>query len=388
MFSAPRLSNRFFMSLALVMCLAAVILSGCDSNPSGTEASTTTTTTTTVPLTPSTGDPSNTTIYGSILDADSGMAIQNTAASIKVALYKDGVGVKTVDTLNNSTYSISGLPGGIYTVIAYDAATVPIYNRNYVVVAAAANNTYEMNIKIKQIPVVVGVQRSSLTFFGKLEDAVNGSPVMFATVKIGVGGNTAGGYETTTLADGYFFIYGVSSGTYTVTFSKTGYNDLSASLEVGPSDNTAAIRFGSTNIAYDAVGHKDGTGVIVPGYNLNTSKLSNQFVNTGALSGIIRNPATSAPLANSRFNLFYKRKAEPADTLAIIYPGFTTNSEGYFSMKNLPAGYYGIGDSNTTALAILDVYNKIVDWTIVGGVVYTGALLEVVPGNTTPLPSQ
>lgn len=372
MFSVPRLSARYFLGLALVVCLAGLFLPGCDSNPSGSSgASSTATTTTTSTPTPSSS--STSTLYGSILDLSLGQPINNPNAGIIVTLYKDAVKVNQTNATNNNFYSFTGITGGIYYLEVTD--TKNLFQKNYVIVNLPEQSKLEQTISLQAVPGAT-TPLSSYTVVGKLLNAIDRTPIMFANVSLGVGS-----INTNTLEDGTFILYGVSEGRYTVTFSKTGFSDLQITLVA----STSQLLYGTTATVNGTV--IDGTGANVTGKNLGNIMMGPAVSQTGAIAGLLRDPGTDAPAANTRVTLWYK--PNPADSIqpGIIYRP-TTNNSGYLSVENLPSGYYAITELSATLSPVYDNDGNPVAYPFTAGdVVYTGVYLQVSSGQTTPLPS-
>jgi len=369
MFSVPRLSTRFFLSIAFVVCLAAVILTGCDSNPAGSSASSTGTTNTASTTVNIAG---TTTLYGRLLDLSTGNPIVSSNANVAVRLYRDAVLVAKRDAQNSNFYSFTGISGGIYYIEAYDKSG--IYEKNYAVINLAANSNVEQNLSLRPKPGAAQVA-ASYTVIGKLVSAADSTPVMFADVSLGVGALT-----TSTLEDGSFILYGVSEGQYTVTFSKTGFTD-----------RNVVIVASTTNLFVGGVAANNGTvadgaGLNVAGKNIGTIAISPAFTPTGALAGTIRNPTTDALVTNTKVALWYKPDNSDTRQPAIIHRP-TTNAVGNVSIVNLPAGWYAITSLDTVTTPVYDNNGALVAYRFVGAAIYTGAFLQVTPPKTTTLPS-
>lgn len=374
MFSVPRLSTRFYLSLALVICLASVILTGCDSNPSGSSASATSTGTPTG--TPTSSAVTTSTLYGSILDLNTGKQIPaDSGAKISVTIYKDGKYVDSRAAVNNNFYSFTGIEGGIYYVEVNDGSNPKLYEKNYIVINLAANVTLEQNFSLTPVPGAIP-PLSSYTVVGKLLNAVDRTPVMFANVSLG--GNS---FSTNTLEDGTFILYGVSEGEYTVTFSKTGFSDLQITLVASSSKVFCNLKAATDGVVVDGAGNN------IAGKDIGTLVLGPSVASTGALSGVLHDPVTDNTLAaGTKVMLWYKPGS--ADTIqpAVIYRP-TANAQGYVSIENLPPGFYAITSLDTIAVAKFDNNGDLINYTLTGTSIYTGAYYQVQSGKTTVLVS-
>jgi len=373
MFSVPRLSARHFLGLALVVCLASLFLTGCDSNPSGSSSGTSTTTTTTT-STPTPSSTSTSTLYGSILDLSTGGQINNINAGVVVRLYKDAVKVAEITATKNNFYSFTDIVGGIYYLEVDDSKD--LYYTNSVIVNLPEKSQLQQNVSLKPVPGAT-TPLSTYTVVGKLLNSVDKTPIMFANVSLGVGG-----INTSTLEDGTFILYGVTENVYTVTFSKTGFNDFSITLEA----SATQLLYGTTVTVNGTV--TDGAGASVTGKNLGNIFIGPSVQSTGALAGLIENPTTGAIVANTRIALWYKPDRADATRPSVIYRP-TTNAVGNLSVENLPPGFYAITALSTTITPVYDAQGNPVAYpfTAGSGDIYTGAYYEVVSGKTTTLVS-
>ncbi len=375
MFSVPSLSARHFLGLALVVCLAGLFLTGCDSNPSGASStSATSTTTTTTTSTPTPSADATSTLYGSILDLSTGGPINNSNAGVVVTLYKDGNKYAQTAATKNNFYSFTGIVGGIYYLEVVDSKN--LYYTNSVIVNLPEKSQLQQNVSLKPVPGAT-TPLAIYTVVGKLLNSVDKTPIMFANVSLGVGG-----INTSTLEDGTFILYGVTEGVYTVTFSKTGFNDFNITLEASKTQ----LLYGTTATVDGTV--TDGAGANVTGKNLGNIQIGPSVQSTGALAGLIENPTTGAIVTNTRISVWYKPDRADSTRPGIIYRP-TTNAVGNLSVENLPPGFYAVTALSTTITPVYDPQGNPVDYPFTpgSGDVYTGVYLEVVSGKTTTLPS-
>ena len=356
----------------VIGCFAlATLLPGCaGQNPSGAEssvaaASTTTTASTTTSIT------GTSKLFGTILDLNTGNAINNTNAAVSVKLYKDGTLVLSRTAQNNNFYSFSDIAGGIYYLEASDSAGQ--FQTNYAIVQVAAGSEVQKDLSLR--PSANAAAVASYNVVGKLLNSVDRKPIMFAQVSIG-----SNAFTTNTLEDGTFIIYGLSEGVYNVTFTKSGFNDLTLSITA-----SSTTVYNGTVAAVDG-NATDGTGAVVAGKSIGEVVLGPKLADTGSIAGILRNPTTNAAVINTKVNLWYKPDNNDTRLPGIIYRP-TTNGAGYLSPKNLPAGWYAITGINAAPQAVLDGTGALVGYTFVGDTVYTGAYLQVTPGLQTPLPT-
>lgn len=356
----------------VIGCFAlATLLPGCaGQNPSGAENSVAATSTTTTASTTTTITGTSK-LFGTILDLNTGNAINNANAAVSVRLYKDGTLVLARTAQNNNFYSFSDIAGGIYYLEVSDSAGQ--FQTNYAIVQVTAGTEVQKDMSLR--PTTVAVAVASYNVIGKLLNSVDDKPIMFAKVSIG---NNA--FTTNTLEDGTFIIYGLSEGVYNVTFSKSGFNDLTLSITA-----SSTQVFNGTVAAVDG-NVTDGTGAVVAGKSIGNIKLGPKVADTGSIAGILRDPTTSAIVANTKVSLWYKPDNSDTRLPAIIYRP-TTNAAGYLSPKNLPAGYYAITELGAIPFRVEDNAGNLVGYNFGGSVVYTGAYLQVTPGLETPLPT-
>ncbi|HOY68885.1 MAG TPA: hypothetical protein PLP29_18550, partial [Candidatus Ozemobacteraceae bacterium] len=197
MFSVPRLSARLCLGLALVVCMAAVILTGCDANPSGSSSSGSSTTTTPTP--PATVTAGTATIFGYIVGSNN-TAIDTTKSTVLVDAYLGKDRVAQNIPLVGNTFTISGLAANIYVLHVRDTANPAMYSPTFVPVTTSLNAVTQTTITLAEVPTNVAASR--LTLFGTYITP-NKEPIQYAKVSLG-------GYQTITLADGRFFLYNIS----------------------------------------------------------------------------------------------------------------------------------------------------------------------------------
>jgi len=95
--------------------------------------------------------------------------------------------------------------------------------------------------------------------------------------------------------------------------------------------------------------------------------------------------AVKTPFTNSTLVLWFD--SNPRDQYApeVMFRWLETNSSGYFSMKNLPAGYYLITRLLDTPTAVSNPSGDIIGYSFATGVT---SWHQVVPGAVTLIPVQ
>ena len=198
---------------------------------------------------------------------------------------------KTATTNAQGGYTISGLAAGDYTLTAYANG----YVQGSVDVTLRAGEGATANIALQSTgePPVQGAG----SIGGKVTDTSSGTPIAGCTV-------SAGGKTTTSDSDGDFTISNLSPTSYTVTASKSGYQDGSATVTVEAGKTVTA------NIALTPVAPT-----------------------TGSISGTVTDASTGSPIANCTVSAGGKTAQ--------------TGSDGTYTIGNLTPGDYTVTASAT-----------------------------------------
>jgi len=367
---------------AMMLCLmVATFITGCGGeNPTGaatgsTNNSSSTAASSNLP-TQATG---TVTIQGSILDTSTGTSVDNKNAKLTVSAKLIGTDrITSVSADENKAYSIRNLFQGFYLITISDATG--IYETRSEIVDLTNTTTQRFDFSL--LPKIIVAAPSSVNFFGKIIDSLNKTPVMAAVLTI-TNKDTKQSYQASTLVNGEFSFIGISSGTYSIKVEKNGFVETTVELRLADE-----IWFGNKKItAADFAGFDDGDNVRRQGYNLGTVSIAQLWTQTGAFQGILYDPllAVKTPFTNSTLVLWYD--SNPRDQYApeVMFRWLETNSLGYFSMKNLPAGYYLITRLLDTPTAISNPSGDIIGYSFATGVT---SWHQVVPGAVTLIPVQ
>jgi hypothetical protein len=164
-------------------------------------------------------------ISGSVVEDVDGTAVAGATVT---------VGSATATTAADGTFSIPGVAGGTYSVMA-TAATFVAATREGIVIAAGANTALEA--------IRLVLQTGSIA--GTVVNAFDHSPIAGATV-------STGSSSATTSGDGSFQIGGVVPGTYDVTATATNYVSATTTGVVVTGGNATSA--GALNLAPVATG--------------------------------------------------------------------------------------------------------------------------------------
>ena len=364
---------------AMMLCLlAATFITGCGGeNPTGAAASSTNNSSSTAASsnlpTQATG---TVTIRGSILDTSTGTFVDNKNAKLTVSAKFIGPDrITSVAATDNRAYSIT-LIQGFYLITISDAAGIYETRSEIVDLTNATTQRFDFSL----LPKVISVAPSSVNFFGKIIDSLNKTPVMAAVLTI-TNKDTKQSYQASTLVNGEFSFIGISSGTYSIKVEKNGFVETTVELRLADE-----IWFGNKKIAAKD-DFKDGDAVTREGYNLGSVSIAQLWTQTGAFQGILYDPllAVKTPFTNSTLVLWFD--SNPRDQYApeVMFRWLETNSSGYFSMKNLPAGYYLITRLLDTPTAVSNPSGDIIGYSFATGVT---SWHQVVPGAVTLIPVQ
>lgn len=367
--------------LASVTCclLLAAILSGCGSsnNPSGPAGGSADTNASVVPTTVT----GTVKLNGLLIDSSTNALVADTLANITVTVSLIGTSYSVSKAAEqNSAFAFFDLPAGNYFIKAIDANGR--YETTQIIKELSGT---KIDLTLQMVPVPSAVTPVALNFFGKVIESTLSRPVMFSTVIVT---NSSGqSFETSTLYDGSFSLLGLASGTYQISFKKTGFETASRTLVIGEE----RIRIGTSEITAANIGNFiDGANVTRSGYNVGNIILAPIWVETGAIAGILLNsvPDPKVPFANTKFDLVYDDNPKDAIPPQSIIKNFTTNDLGYFFAKNLPAGWYLVATPGYTTTPILDGGGNIVGYNFGAGELVFDVWMNVKVGTVTPIPQE
>ncbi|MBF0499527.1 MAG: carboxypeptidase regulatory-like domain-containing protein [Candidatus Riflebacteria bacterium] len=351
---------RLWFTYFMMCVLFGTVLAGCSSNPTAPSATSLSVNASGTPIVTTT--PAGTfSVSGQVTDAD-GFPVYDTAAQIIVSIAKAGVQLSS-QPLFQGTFSFTGLASGQYVLYAADTAVPPIFKPTnaFVLVNDTAPNVVQ--IKMSKFPTLF---TSSIHLTGQFVTPTNQQAIPFGKV-------TLGGYETITLSDGRFFLYNVTSGSYQLMLSKSGFTDKSIGLELA----STGITLGNKTIT-SVIATTDSMGKPVTAYDLGVIEAVPDILSTGNLIGMVVDK-TGAFIPNFNFKLFYRRDTSSLSEITTARASVLASPKGDFNLVNLPAGYYfGVGLS---AQIVQTTTANGVEFSI-GGTAYTQGL-EVQAGKDT-----
>lgn len=381
MMSFDKYLAKFFYVAVFSCLITAAFLVGCGggNNPTGPTSTSLNAASTALPTT-ATG---SATLSGFLISASTGNLIVSTTAKIRVTATLVGTTFsKFVDSTQNQAFTIFDLPSGNYLIEIEDLATPKEYEKISLIKEVSGT---KVDVTVQLSPTSLPPGR--VNFVGKVIDAAFAKPIQFVTVK--VKSNSGSTFETTTLFDGSFSLMGLASGTYGISFNKSGFETASRTLVLSDTE----IRIGTKKLdsVTDFTAFTDGSNTAQSGYNLGNIIVAPLVAETGGISGILLDNNKN-PLVSQALDLVYDSNTNDAIRPASIIPNFKTNSLGYFMAKNLPAGFYLVAYPNYQLFPILDGTGNTVGYNFgTGGainpsVLVTRVWLEVKPGSVTPIP--
>lgn len=404
MMSLNRYMVKFFYLAVFSCVLVTAFLVGCGggNNPSGPTATTTTpgTITSTTGTTPAI---SSTTVNltGTLSNAFTDGQIEDATAHITVKASLLGTAqVYTYDALagaQNKAFAFLGLPEGLYRIDVTDANGKFLSEIFFQEVVGA--NT---NLNLRLSPATVGTITSK-NYYGFVKDAAYEKGIQFVTIR--VRNNSGSTFETTTLINGFFLMRGLASGTYEISFEKTGFETASRTLVI---KDDVESRFGTTQISPITSSVDISTAALSNGlYTGNavdlkqTVYLAPALLGTGGLSGILKENGVLVP-DTTNLDLIYDLNTQDEIPPAVIIESFNLKNS-YFLAKNLPAGFYMVGKSpqNWFPKPIFDGNGNIKGYNLVDLTAYNAdpntttpadlvsrVWLEVKVGTVTPIPEE
>lgn len=231
-------------------------------------------------------------------------------ATVKV-FTTDGTPYAHTITDKNGQYTISDLPMGIYTIAA-------VKDGNYL--------SQDLPLTISStLPVTIDLvltNNDTITkniVYGIVDDNLNNSPIDNVTVSLYqiVDGEKVLVSTTTSIADGEFILDQIADGTYSLSFSKAGYQ----TVEVNNVILTGSTKFDASTTLTSTIGTINST-----------------------VSGIIKNELGVA-VANAYVGLY--QIVDGKETLvAVTY----TNADGKYMFGNVVEGQYVVKSKLSTAL--------------------------------------
>lgn len=231
-------------------------------------------------------------------------------ATVKV-FTTDGTPYAHTITDKNGQYTISDLPMGIYTIAA-------VKDGNYLSkdIPLTISNTLPVTINL----VLTNIENTTKNIvYGIIDDNLTNSPIDNVTVSLLkiVDKEKVLVSTTTSIADGEFILDQIADGTYSLSFSKAGYQ----TVEVNDVVLANSIKFDASTTLTSTVGTINST-----------------------VSGIIKNELGIA-VANAYVGLY--QIVDGKETLvAVTY----TNADGKYMFGNVVEGQYVVKSKLSTSL--------------------------------------
>ncbi len=250
------------------------------------------------------------TVTGTVYDTTLLTGTVVPGATVKV-FTTDGTPYAHTITDMDGRYTISDLPMGIYTIAA-------VKDGNYL--------SKEIPLTISStLPVTINLiltNNESITkniVYGIVDDNLTNSPIDNVTVSLYkiVDGEKILVSTTTSIADGEFTIDKIEAGTYSLSFSKTGYQ----TVEVNNVVLTGSTKFDASTTLTSTIGTINST-----------------------VSGMIKNELGIA-VANAYVGL-YKIEDGKETLVAVTY----TNIDGKYMFGNVVEGNYVVKSKLSTTL--------------------------------------
>lgn len=250
------------------------------------------------------------TVTGTVYDTTLLTGAVVPGATVKV-FTTDGTPYAHTITDTNGQYTISDLPMGIYTIAA-------VKDGNYL--------SQDLPLTISStLPVTIDLvltNNDSITkniVYGIVDDNLTNSPIDNVTVSLYkiVDGEKVLVSTTTSIADGEFILDQIADGTYSLSFSKAGYQ----TVEVNNVILTGSTKFDASTTLTSTIGTINST-----------------------VSGIIKNELGIA-VANAYVGL-YQIVAGKEILVAVTY----TNADGKYMFGNVVEGQYVVKSKLSTTL--------------------------------------
>ncbi len=366
--------------------VGSLLIFGCgESNPSGIttdDTSTSTTTTTTTSNSANAVEASPCRVYGQVISADDTNV--KSPANIKVAFKNIATNVIT-DNSGNSPDTRDAfdfnLVAGFYQITAQDISANPEYDTNWFYKEISENQEVKISLQPKTTTVST---IPKINLYGVIKD-MSGHDVTFANISAKKGSSAI---ETTTKLDnGNYCFLNLSSGTYEVEISKKSFQTVTRQLVIG----NESITFNGNTITdfTNTTAFTDSAGNANTGYDLGILYLPYELRDAGAFAGVVIDPATGQPLANTTISLWISYVGSQLQAAPeLILPSFNTDANGYFYVENLQVGYYKITKVNPTLNSIeYDAQGNVLSyWEFAKDDSYCG-WLKVDEGKLTPLPT-
>lgn len=280
------------------------------------------------------------TICGSIFSTTSeNQPLQGKNVTIELIDVISGKTVKGPTTFNKGSYGFDKVPNGFYTIQASGDGYEKTVMSKYIKESDEAFHISMLPTNPETETII------PLNFKGKLLDESLGYEVSAASIEVKNILTSNIIYTTTRFANGDFFINGISSGTYSVTFNKGGFRETNTKLSI----NEKSITFYGITICNDGnftdnlISYKDSANNNREGYQLPNVGISVDLTNSGAIGGVLKKLGP-----NKTFDL-YRRITNTVDSPLNFVTQVITNDMSEFIVSGLQEGYYTAVPADTPA---------------------------------------
>ena len=283
--------------------------------------------------------------------------VNDTATSTGLAGVKVTVGTSTTLTATTDStgfYTLTGVVSGThtlnYTKTGYDLGTASV-------TVNGANLT--------TTPIAVAVTVPKYTVSGYVNDSANSSAL--TGVVVTVASNTS--LTATTDSTGFYSITGVSDGTYTLNFAKTGYDGATSSATVSGAALTATAVPMTQTVTYKITGYiyNSTTGLGLAGATVTVVSNSSLTATTDANGLYTINGA-----APGSYTLNITLAGYTFSTVVVVVGSADAVASKVNLSATLPSGQFRFVLTWGAAPADLDLYSRMPDATVINYTVKTG----------------
>lgn len=332
-----------FSKLFLASLIAgSLIMTGCGGeNPTGADVSGNDSSTGTDT---STDKDKNTETKGNVICG----GIFSTSSSDQSLIGKDII-IELKDIISNKTikgpqkfcdgqYGFNEIPNGFYII----KASCQGYNTT-ILSKYIQEDDQKFNISLQpQNPE--SEENILLNLRGKVLDQSLGYEVSAVSIEVknDVSGNII--YTTSRFANGDYFINGISSGTYTVTFKKGGFREANTKLTIDDNSivfyNIPVCKNGNFTNTCSYIDSAQNSRI---GYQLPNLDVAVDLTESGAIAGVLTQLGP-----NKNFDLYRRIECDISSPLSFVTQGLT-NDMSEFIISGLQPGYYTAVPAGTPA---------------------------------------
>lgn len=239
-----------------------------------------------------------------------------------VVTFKDSE--NNTKTSNGAVFNFTGLKTGTYVLTAEETATGKYKLQNPLNVNVTDSDQNDLAILMQFTGTL-----PTFTFSGVVVDNQN-QGVKFAKITADNGVNTI--TSTTNPDNGNFTLEKLTPGEYSLTVEADSFAKATKKLFIDEEGKKITL-----------------DDLSITNLNLGNIKLLPNYASSGAIEGILTDPATGKAVAQGTKIYFYKRNNDPTIKPTLLTTLVTDNSTGYFSIDSLPADYYAASIGEVTA---------------------------------------